>query len=180
VPEDASVAQLTQVFADFSLGFWGTSFCSGGFYNTKALADPKRWDVNARSWRWQTCYQVAWFNTAPARGSIRSQRVNLDYHLDQCEAIFGYRMSPAVEPLIKKFGGDMPSPAHNVFYSDFGDDPWRMASVQYPPAVDQPYAIAQCNDCGHCDDFHTPSASDPPQLTAVRNEFSQYLQKWLA
>jgi hypothetical protein len=24
--------------------YWGEDFCSGGFYNTKALADPARWD----------------------------------------------------------------------------------------------------------------------------------------
>lgn len=180
VPEDSSVKVLTQTFADFSISFWGANFCSQGFYNTAALSDPKRWDTNARSWRWQTCYQMAWFNTAPARGSIRSQRVNLDYHLKQCAAIFGYDMQPAMEPLLKKYGGDQPYPVHNVFYSDFGDDPWRMASVQYPPAVDQPYSIAQCNDCGHCADFHATAASDPPQLTATRNEFAGYLAKWLA
>jgi pimeloyl-ACP methyl ester carboxylesterase len=180
VPEDSSVQILTQTFADFSISFWGAPFCSQGFYNTAALSDPKRWDVNARSWRWQTCYQMAWFNTAPARGSIRSQRVNLDYHLQQCATIFGYDMHPAMEPLLKKYGGDQPYPVHNVFYSDFGDDPWRMASVQYPPAVDQPYSIAQCDDCGHCADFHAPAAADPPQLTATRNEFAGYLAKWLA
>lgn len=27
--------------------------------NTKALADPARWDVNSRSWRYQTCSQVS-------------------------------------------------------------------------------------------------------------------------
>ncbi len=180
VPEDSSTSVLTQTFADFSIGFWGSNFCSGGFYNTAALADPKRWDVNARSWRWQTCYQVAWFNTAPVRGSIRSQRVNLQYHLDQCAKIFGYKMQPDIQPLLKRFGGDMPYPVHNVFYSDFGDDPWRTASVQYPPAVDQPYMIAQCDDCGHCADFHAPSPTDPPQLTAVRNGFAKYLAEWLA
>ncbi len=179
VDEDSSIDVLTQTFADFSISLWGEGFCSAGFYNTKALADPTRWDVNSRSWRWQTCYQVAWFNTAPARGSIRSQRVNLDYHLKQCAAIFGYPMQPAVEPLLQKYGGDMPYPVHKVFYSDFSDDPWRTASVQYPPAECQPYAIAYCDDCGHCADFHAPQDTDAPQLTKVRDEFASYLKKWL-
>jgi pimeloyl-ACP methyl ester carboxylesterase len=179
-PEDADIHTLTQTFADFSLSYWGEGFCSAGFYNTKALADPARWDTNSRSWRWQTCYQVAWFNTAPAQGSIRSQRVNLDYHLKQCEHIFGYKMSPATQPLIKKYGGDMPHPVHNVFYSDFSDDPWRTASVQYPPAIDQPYHLAMCDDCGHCADFHAPANSDPPQLTQGRKEFAKYVKKWLS
>lgn len=179
-PEHADDKTLTQTFADFSIDYWGAGFCSAGFYNTKALADPARWDVNSRSWRFQTCYQVAWFNTAPAQGSIRSARVDLDYHLKQCEEIFGYKMEPAVEPLIKKFGGDQPNPVHNVFYSDFSDDPWRTASVQYPVAVDQPYHLAMCNDCGHCADFHAPAASDPPQLTEGREEFAKFVKKWLA
>eukprot|EP00605_Chrysophyceae_sp_TOSAG23-4_P001196 GSChrysophyteH1.ASY1.ANO1.1305.1 assembled CDS len=180
IPEDSSVEVLTKTFAEFSFQNWGEQFCSAGFYNTAALADPKRWDVNSRSWRWQTCYQVAWFNTAPARGSIRSERVNLEYHLAQCEEIFGIKnMRPAVDPLLKMFGGDMPYPVHKVFYSDFSDDPWRTASVQYPPAVCQPYAIAYCDDCGHCADFHSPTDTDAPQLTAVREEFAGFLAKWL-
>lgn len=177
--EDVTVDKLTAVFSDLSKSFWGEQFCSQGFYNTAQLKDEKRWDVNSRSWRWQTCYQVAWFNTAPKQGSIRSERVNLDYHLKQCAEVFGYEMFPAVEPLIKKFGGDSPSPVHNVFYSNFGDDPWQRAGVSYSPAVDQPYYLATCDDCGHCMDFHAPADTDPEPLQNERKEFEGYLKKWL-
>ena len=54
-----------------------------------------------------------------------------------------------------------------VFYSDFSDDPWQRASVWFSPSTSQPYHLAMCDDCGHCMDMHTPSASDPAPLVSV-------------
>lgn len=180
VPQDeVGVDKLTSVFSSLSNEYWGSQFCSAGFYNTAALKDEARWDTNSRSWRWQTCYEVAWFNTAPVQGSIRSTKVDLEYHLQQCKEVFGYDMFPAVGPLIQKFGGASPRPVSNVFYSDFSDDPWQRASVSYSPNVDQPYYLATCDNCGHCMDFHEPSDSDPEPLKDERREFERYLKKWL-
>jgi len=176
---DASDEVLTQTFADFSNQFWGKDFCAGGFYNTESLADPKRWDVNARSWRWQTCYEVSYFNTAPPSGSLRAESVNLDYHLKQCARAFGTKMFPSSLAMNEKFGGAIPR-AHNVFYSDFSDDPWLRASVDYPVSSDQPYFLTQCDDCGHCMDFHAPSPTDPLALQKSRTEFERYLDLWLS
>mmetsp|Transcript_2794 Transcript_2794/g.4211 ORF Transcript_2794/g.4211 Transcript_2794/m.4211 type:complete len:397 (-) Transcript_2794:206-1396(-) len=178
VGTDADDATLTKTFADFSNSYWGTDFCSGGFYNTEALADPARWDVNSRSWRWQTCFEVSYFNTAPAQGSLRSKTVDLDYHLKQCAYIFGQKMFPSSAAINREYGGASPL-AHNVFYTDFADDPWQRASVDYPVSSDQPYSLAMCDDCGHCLDLHTPSESDPQQLKDTRAEFETYLAKWL-
>lgn len=79
----------------------------------------------------------------------------------------------------KRYGGDMPT-ASKVFYSDFSDDPWQRASVYYPVSSDQPYYLAQCDDCGHCRDFSTPQDSDPESLKGLRTEFEYYLAKWLS
>lgn len=178
VGEKATDDVLTQTFADFSNSFWGTQFCSGGFYNTEQLADPARWDVNSRSWRWQTCYEVSYFNTAPQSGSLRASSVDLDYHLKQCAKAFGHEMFPSSVAMNERFGGAFPA-AHNVFYSDFSDDPWLRASVEFSPSSDQPFFYTQCNDCGHCMDFHAPSESEPIQLKQSRAEFERYLAKWL-
>lgn len=48
LPEEASVEEVAKNFAAFSNSYWGTGFCAGGFYNTKQLKDPERWEVNAR------------------------------------------------------------------------------------------------------------------------------------
>jgi hypothetical protein len=196
VGEEADDATLTQTFADFSNAYWGTDFCSGGFCtslppsfcpppphcsssdNTESLADPARWDVNSRSWRWQTCYEVSYFNTAPKQGSLRNLDVNLDYHLRQCAYIFGEKMFPTSPAINREYGADSPL-AHKVFYTDFSDDPWQRASVTYPVSTDQPYKLATCDDCGHCLDLHTPLESDPQPIKDTRAEFEGYLAQWL-
>lgn len=146
--------------------------------NTKALGDPTRWDVNSRSWRWQTCYQVSYFNTAPPGGSLRALSVNLEYHLRQCASIFGQVMYPSSTAMNSEYGGAFPA-AERVFYSDFSDDPWQRASVTAQVGSAQPYAYSVCEDCGHCSDFHTPSDNDPQPIKASRAEFEKYLNLWL-
>jgi len=179
VGEDSPDSAFVKTFTEFSNEYWGSDFCSGGFYNTKQLADPLRWETNSRSWRWQTCLQEAWFNTAPQRGSLRDETVNLDYHLKQCSDMFGIDMYPAAKHLVHEYGGMYPT-SERVFYSDFSDDPWKMASVQFPVGVDQPYYYAISDDLGHCADLHQPSDSDPQSLKDERLEFETYLTKWLA
>lgn len=146
--------------------------------NTEALSDPARWEVNSRSWRYQTCDQVSYFNTAPKSGSLRSEIVDLDYHLRQCAAIFGKPMFPRSVEFNQVFGGDSPT-ANKVFYSDFSDDPWQRASVNYPVSSSQPYGLAMCTNCGHCKDLHTPVESDPQPIKDIRADFETYLWEWL-
>ena len=178
VGTNASDEVLTQTFADFSNSYWGKSFCSNGFYNTAQLADPTRWEVNSRSWRFQTCYQVSYFNTAPKSGSLRNTNVNMDYHLKQCEAVFGEKMWPSSKKLNSVYGADEPKATH-VFYSDFSDDPWQRASVDYSVSDTQPYFLSKCDNCGHCKDLHAPSATDPEPIKQSRAEFERYLAEWL-
>jgi hypothetical protein len=134
--------------------------------------------VNSRSWRYQTCSQVSYFNTAPASGSLRDAGVDLQYHLQQCAAMFGGPMFPSSAQFNQKYGADFPA-ADKVFYSNFGDDPWQRASVWFAPSESQPYHLAECDDCGHCMDLHAPSESDPAELVESRQEFERYLAQWL-
>lgn len=48
LPEEASVEEVAKNFAAYSNSYWGSNFCAGGFYNTKQLKDPARWEVNSR------------------------------------------------------------------------------------------------------------------------------------
>jgi len=88
-------------------------------------------------------------------------------------------MFPTSIEMNSKFGGAFPT-AHNVFYSDFSDDPWQRASVDFPPSSDQPYYLSKCDDCGHCLDFHTATVNDPEPLKQSRTEFEKYVNLWLA
>ena len=122
---------------------------------------------------------MSYFNTAPVTGSLRDESVNLKYHLDQCAKVFGKHMFPSSREMNAKYGGEFPT-AHNVFYSDFSDDPWQRASVWFSPSDSQPYHLAMCDNCGHCMDLHAPSESDPAPLVESRIQFEQYLAMWLS
>lgn len=101
-------AEYMQQYADFINAFWGATFAQDCFYDTACLStDTARWGPFSRSWRWQTCLEVGWFNVAPATNSIRSTRITLQYHLDQCQAVFGQPMDPTANAaaLNTKFGG---------------------------------------------------------------------------
>lgn len=172
--------ELIKKFTSFSLTFWGKDFCRSGFYNTNSLANVDKWDVNSRSWRFQTCYQMSMFNTAPQTGNLRSSMVNLDYHLRQCSAMFGENLEPAKGTMMinEKFGGAHPV-GHNIFFSDFSDDPWQRASVTYITSSDLPYSYVKGNNCGHCLDLGTPNDDDSEELKQSRQNFESYMKKWI-
>ena len=50
---------------------------SSCFYDTRCLADPEKADLNARSWRWQKCYQLAYFQAIACSASARGLSVGL-------------------------------------------------------------------------------------------------------
>jgi hypothetical protein len=130
ITPEATDEAIMDAFAAFSVEYWGEDFCSMGFYNTKSLSDPARWDVNSRSWRWQTCSQVSYFNTAPPSGSLRATSLTLPYHLKQCESVFGVPMFPESKQMTETFKGEFPY-ATNTFYSNFADDPWQVCRFVY-------------------------------------------------
>ncbi|POM57551.1 Serine protease family S28, partial [Phytophthora palmivora] len=110
---------LVDSFASFTIDMYGHSFGSECFYDTKCLAlDHSRWG-DGRSWRWQKCSQLAYFQVAPEEKSLRSTMVDLDYHLKQCETVFGDVVHPAqgVEETTKLYGGDHPN-GHKIFFSN--------------------------------------------------------------
>jgi pimeloyl-ACP methyl ester carboxylesterase len=188
IPSDASHHELVTYYSDWVKGYYGEDFGLSCFYNTMCLRDyefnPYYTTNDDRSWRWQKCYELAYFQTRP-RGeplnALRSQVLTQNYMLSQCENIFGENVlppTPSTEDINTKYGGANPQ-GHNIFYSDFSDDPWRSASVLSSPSEDQPFFFTDCNGCGHCQDFATPSETDPAPLKACRQTFESYLDEWL-
>lgn len=179
--EDPSPLRLMVGFANFTNSYWGPQFASSCFYDTRCAADTRRATLNERSWRWQKCSQLAYFQVAPPKEvSLRSQQVTLEYHLEQCRRIFGLPSPPPVEEINAKYGGPAPI-SKRVFFSNFGDDPWLEASLtneSFDP-VDRPAMVAVYDGAGHCSDLHAPSANDHPNLVALRDKFKEYMKEWI-
>jgi len=171
---------LMQSFANFTNTFWGKDFGSNCFYDTNCLKNtPSKWQPTSRSWRWQKCSELAYFQNAPQSNSLRSTKyVTQEYNLNQCVQIFG-SVIPNTDPVNLYYGG-ADIQATNVFFSDFSDDPWQRASVRKANNPQEPYGYVQCDGCGHCRDFHAPSPSDPAPLQVERANFASYLAKWLS
>lgn len=178
--EDPSQLKLMVGFANFTNTYWGPQFASSCFYDTRCAADTRRATLNERSWRWQKCSQLAYFQVAPAEGSLRSQQVTLEYHLEQCRRIFGLTGPPPVEEINAKFGGPTPT-SRRVFYSNFGDDPWLEASLTDGALdpVERPAMVAVYDGAGHCSDLHAPSPNDHPNLVALREAFKTNMKEWI-
>jgi pimeloyl-ACP methyl ester carboxylesterase len=174
-------ASLVDAFAQFTNDMYGRDFGDKCFYNTKCLtSEPSRWDDD-RSWRWQKCSQLAYFQVAPSSGSLRSTIVDLAYHERQCRAIFGDVVNPSegVKQIVELYGGDHPRDGHRIFFSNGADDPWQRASVVKTLIPDDEVAnLAVCNLCGHCGDLGSnPNVPEP--LKKQRQEIIAYLAKWL-
>ncbi|ETM43215.1 hypothetical protein L914_11243 [Phytophthora nicotianae] len=170
---------LVDSFASFTIDMYGSSFGSECFYDTKCLAEDRaRWG-DGRSWRWQKCSQLAYFQVAPKEKSLRSAMVDLEYHLKQCQAVFGDVVHPSkgVDDITKLYGGDHPN-GHKIFFSNGGDDPWQRASVLDTLSDDQIANLAKCELCGHCGDLGAnPNVPEP--LKKQREQILEYLTKWM-
>ncbi|TYZ58009.1 hypothetical protein PybrP1_003504 [[Pythium] brassicae (nom. inval.)] len=172
---------LTEQFANFTITMYGAAFGSGCFYDTNCLVrDRSRWADGLRSWRWQKCSQLAYFQVAPATHSLRAGIVDLAYHEAQCRAVFGDIVDPAagVAAITQLYGGAHPR-GHRIFFSNGGDDPWQRASVLASLSDDEVANVAQCDLCGHCGDLRADPDSPEP-LKKQREQILHYLGKWLA
>ena len=89
-------------------------------------------------------------------------------------------------PHIKKtnlFYGGMKIHGTNIFFSNGSEDPWQFASVLKLSADGKQKGMKtgyiECEDCGHCMDFQTPTESQPKQLTKVQNDIAAEVARWL-
>jgi len=170
---------LMSTFANYTNSFWGSSFGGNCFYDTNCLMyNQSQWQPTSRAWRWQKCSEMAYFQNAPQTNSLRSTKYEtIAYDLAQCNTIF--KMTPDTVETNLYYGGANIQ-ATNVFYSNFFDDPWHRASVRKVNNAGEPFVLATCQGCGHCQDLHGPRASDPPELTLIRSQFRFFLKQWLA
>lgn len=180
---NASNATLMLTVADFVKSYWGPEFASGCFYSTDCVANgpANKWVGGSdRLWRWQTCSELAYLQSAPAVGSLRSKALTIEVLLEQCDEMFGQR--PNTTAINQRYGGATPSAeqqnATQIFFTNFSDDPWLEAGVRKQLSASLPFSLVTCDGCGHCLDLRAPSPSDVVGLKETRLQFEQFLQLW--
>ena len=78
------------------------------------------------------------------------------------------------EDQVVRYGGS------NVVFTNGGEDPWQGATeLNSDESRNQLSLMADCADCGHCKDLHTPTDEDPAELNEVRKQVIDFLAKIL-
>ncbi|CAO2830544.1 unnamed protein product [Amaranthus hypochondriacus] len=143
-----------------------------------------------RSWWFQVCSEVAYFQVAPANDSIRSSQVNTKYHLDLCKNVFGDGVYPKVDVTNMYYGGTKIAGSKIVF-TNGSQDPWRHASKQ-TSSPDMPSLVVTCYNCGHGTDLRGCPQSplsiegddtrceSPDAVNKVRQQVTEYIDLWLS
>lgn len=140
------------------------------------------------------CTEVAFFQVAPERNSIRSKKVDLAWHRTMCASIFGDETlseliwPPPVDDTNMFYGGANVGASSNIFFTNGIEDPWQWAGVrEWDPRrnahnsdnLSIQAVVIDCIQCAHCQDLHTPDKSDPFALRRVRVEQIQAISRWI-
>lgn len=150
---------------------------SAADYDSTTLADPVN-GGNGRSWWWQKCTELAYWQIAPPAGAIRSSQVNMTYHEDLCKRVFGLTSLPDVDATNEYYGGAQPG-GTNVYFANGIQDPWQWAGVRASLRPSMPADVIDCIDCAHCADLYTPTPEDAPALQADRAAVEAAIDAWL-
>lgn len=146
-------------------------------YSTAALKSTK--NKGARSWLWQTCHELAWWQVAPGKTTLRSPKVTKEVFANQCKEVFGLEQEPDVDAFNAVWGG-LNQNGTNIFYVTGSMDPWSGVCItdENVPAGCFAHTVTGPN-IGHCVDYHYPSPTETADLQRTRKAIIDALTKWL-
>lgn len=135
---------------------------------------------NLRQWTWQYCTEFGFFQT-PSQTPVRSDNISLPFWPDYCERIFSTTIETKTDYTNKLYGGT-DIKGHNIFFANAEEDPWQWAGMRDYNPTKYPTLHAEminCTNCGHCIDFHTPTDTQPIELTIVQDNIAATIAGWL-
>jgi hypothetical protein len=187
---DSDNLSIVRRFANYTTEYWQNVMGNDPkSYNSVYMSNPSVDPLDGgRQWWWMTCAELAYFQTAPLHGSIRSRKIDLNWHKEMCEFIFGESVFqkeltwPTPVEDTNNFYGATNFQATNVVFTNGIDDPWQWASIREPRSdLDKSVKVLMnnCEQCGHCQDLHTSSPDDSAILIKNRKLQIKEIGKWL-
>eukprot|EP00771_Trimastix_marina_P001251 gnl/Trimastix_PCT/2308.p1 GENE.gnl/Trimastix_PCT/2308~~gnl/Trimastix_PCT/2308.p1 ORF type:complete len:515 (-),score=188.89 gnl/Trimastix_PCT/2308:102-1646(-) len=132
-----------------------------------------------RQWYYQSCVEFGYFQVAPKTNALRSQRINLEWHIDMCRRAFGVPLKPDTVYTNKYYGGQQPR-GTRIYFPNGSLDPWRKLGVT-EKLVFEPTEIPRViKGTAHCADLGSTLSTDPADLTAARNEIRTKIDEWIS
>ena len=170
-------ADLVPIFANLTLGLWGTGFVRDCHFHPACLSDVERGLSSARAWLWQQCTQIGLFATTPKskeRLGIRHRRMDAAFFMRRCVNAFGKGTRTDPHSPRQAFKG----PAGNVIVISARDDPWKHAA-RVPHLEPDEEIMIDCEGCGQCFDMLPQTPQDPSQLQETRDRILVHLRRWI-
>ncbi|KAL9245658.1 hypothetical protein vseg_019283 [Gypsophila vaccaria] len=182
------LAAYASYVKDYFVGSFGSSVKT---YSQEHLKNTTVGDDSEdRLWWFQVCSEVAYFQVAPAKDSIRSSKVDTRYHLDLCKNVFGDGVYPEVDATNLYYGG-LQIAGSKIVFANGSQDPWRHASKQIS-STGMPSYLITCHNCGHGTDMRgcpqspvsaegdSKGCSSPDAVNKVRQHITEKIDLWLS
>jgi len=163
------------VFSHFHLTALSDSFQSAESIDP---ADYLDW-MGLRSWMYQSCTEFGYYQIASAdpAQSARSARVNLQYHNDVCQRLFGITTQVDTKKTNETFYDHLfDSNVNHLFFTNGSNDPWSDLSITGTTS-NPGLTLFTINGSAHCDDL---GARISDALSMARTEFDMLFQSWMA
>lgn len=133
-----------------------------------------------RQWLYQSCTEFGYYQVAyhDPKQSSRSPRVNLDWHNQMCDRMFGIKI-PVDTNLIndRYYAPLVAGKASKILFTNGSDDPWQHLSINpnRQNVSDSVNAVlipgaAHCNDLG---------SGKMPEVAKTQNLFRGLVDSWL-
>jgi pimeloyl-ACP methyl ester carboxylesterase len=161
----------------------GTSSFQDAFDGAMSI-DPKDYLESAgRQWMYQSCSEFGFYQTAnpnPAE-SARSARIDLAYHNDACNRLFGIKAQVDADRTNRTYYQRLfDSGVKNIYFTNGSNDPWSNLSLTDASAtqgVNPGLQLFVIQGAAHCDDLGRRVSS---ALGMARNQFDQLFSKWIS
>ena len=177
----AAYGQFAQKVYDlFQVDAWGFSFESAQNTDPSSYIDG----VGQRQWLYQSCTEFGFFQNAyhdPAY-SVRSARINPEFHRRLCQRIFGIDQPVNTDEINQNYLKPILQTASNILFTNGSQDPWSLLSIEPGSdlAAQNPNLQTDLIDqASHCSDISRPRSDDSASLLQARQLFSTLVMGWL-
>lgn len=148
--------------------------------------DPAAYNkgIGMRQWYYQSCKEYGYWQNAhpdPSQSS-RSAQINLAYHQNVCQRLFGLT-SPTDTATLNNtlYYPLMDELVSRIYFTNGENDPWSTLSLaeKNGNAMNSNLSYQLIKGAAHCDDLHTPDSHDSKALKQSRKIMLSLLDQWL-
>jgi pimeloyl-ACP methyl ester carboxylesterase len=150
---------------------------------SEAHADYKN-GIGMRQWYYQSCTEYGyWQNANPdSSQSTRSALINLNYHRQVCQRLFGLNEPAHTELLNNTFYYPLMNElVSNIYFTNGANDPWSLLSLteKNDNATNPNLNYYLIEGAAHCEDLHSPASDDSKSLRDARTTMESLIGLWL-